>query len=267
MKAFPPNEIEIVGFNGTMLIECGRALLVAQHKPSHRFFKLSLTNQNRAFFTQQEIAAFNQTGRLTLLPKPMSAESIPGFPRAMAIYAKRELLDAAESNLPKSFLGEPFEWQPLSNDTWAACASVDALEQLMESWGRTVLEKADAVLVDYFTPPDPKRRNPELCTQADRLTELALGAAHKQELRHSIYLRSGIALLFSKTPERLMNLYDFVFRHEFKETTWEHFLESLRKLGDVLQTRATILRNGDSDKADGKVPVAAPAVTESTKKH
>lgn len=210
MSRLAYEDLEIVGFDGTVLVECETVLPIARHKPSDQFFKLTTDNSHPdtdtplstqplselevnliSFFSRDEIDAYIQEGRLTLLP-----EAVPAFAGAMVVYVNEEFLVAAGSQLP-----EPFYWQHLSPQTWVACGHQEVLEDLLNHWGTLLLGEATERLEQFFLENDQ-----ELCSYAEHLTDLALCAANDLTLRSRIYLRSGLAVMLSDIPERLDNL-------------------------------------------------------------
>ena len=102
MSRFPYDEVEIVGFEGTVSAECGRALPIGRHKFTGRFFRLSGDDseiEQEVLYTRDEIDSYVEESRLTLLPKPM-----PAFPEAVVIYVTEKFLNAADYRLDDRFV-------------------------------------------------------------------------------------------------------------------------------------------------------------------
>ncbi|HEX8493072.1 MAG TPA: hypothetical protein VF658_09545 [Pyrinomonadaceae bacterium] len=220
------SELEIVGFDGKTRAVCGRFLPLVRHKETDQFFKLSLRDPNaksRAVFSRDEIEIFATEDRLTFLSEP-----VPAFEDALVVYLKSAILDASELPLP-----EPYIWQELSDDTWATCIPKVEAEQLLNDFGQTLMNKATDLLSDFFV-----RRDQDFRAAAKRMTDMAICATTDQELRSRIYLRYGLSVMFSNTPERLDNVYQLIIRREFPTWTWETFQMRLLRFKDMVYARA-----------------------------
>ena len=139
------DQIEIVGFNGVVVSDCGRALAIARNRTSDRYFKLSEPNQlltPQSTYTREEIEAHQKAGRLTLLPKPVC-----GPPASTVVYVTERFIRAfGFSNAGQ--LTHTLDWQRLDGKgvCWAASDAADAIEKQMDEWGKRLLAKADGLL-------------------------------------------------------------------------------------------------------------------------
>lgn len=235
MSSLAFEDLEIVGFDGTVLVECEAVLPVARHKPTDLFFKLvagsdsqRLATEFISFSTKDEIEAYVKEGRLTLLPEPVAA-----FAGAVVVYVDENLLAAADIQLP-----DYIRWQQLMPHVWVGCSTQEVVEDLLDYWATRLMNEATLLLEEFFL-----ENNQKLCKRAEYLTDMALCAAEGATLRARIYLRAGVSIMFSDTPERLDNLYQLTVRHEFKDWTWETFQVRLRRLIDLLKDRASIRRS------------------------
>lgn len=227
MITFPCNydELEIVGFDGTTRAVCGRYLPLVRHKPSDQFFKLSSrneTHQSRPVYTRDEVEHFNAQGRITSIPSP-----VPAFHGAMVIYTSRELFNSVERH--KSSL----DWQEIESQGWVACTTEDKAERYLNSVAWVIMAKAtEELLVFFATQAD------EYQERAERLMKMARTAACEKTLKARVYVRYGLTLKFSKTPERLDNVYQLRISREFPNWTWETFQMRIMRLTEMLQDQA-----------------------------
>src|SRR5687768_12592326 len=107
------DDLEIVGFNGTPLVECGRALPVVRRKSSDRFFKLSVQSGGTPALEcdRRQLQSFSNEGRLTLLARPIPLPIVltAGLGSAsrqpMVLWVSQGLLDAAGCSRPEQFGG------------------------------------------------------------------------------------------------------------------------------------------------------------------
>jgi len=255
MKTLPSDELEIIGFNGAVLSACGRALVVARHKPTGRCFKL----EDRVEFlepttgyTRSEIEPFQEEGCLTLFPTPL-----PILPKARAVYLTEEFVESMELSNP-SDLSQDLSWQEISGTVgkiWAAVADAESVEQRMNEWGRELEAKTDDLLMRFFSEGNQKS-----VRQAERTAKLALCAARDPKLRANIYLGYGAAILLSPTHKRLRNLYQYILRPQIPTWSWDDFREGVLGHVDTLKARERVLRSSRSRRR-GQV---APGTTNPT---
>lgn len=226
-------DLEIAGFEGTVLVECELVLPVIRVKKDDLFFKLTtrlpdvsriegIDADSLIFSTRSEIEALANEGRVTLLTEPF-----PAFPKAVVAYVNNEFLRAANVEIP-NFV----KWQQLSDEVFVFCAPEDTAQQLLDEWATNTMDNATLLLERFFQTQDK-----QLSAQAEHFTDLALCAATDVTLRARIYLRAGLAVMFSEPPERLDNLYQLSVRRKFPDWSWETFQERLRRLADILRIR------------------------------
>src|SRR5205823_1097856 len=111
--------------------------------------------------------------------------------------------------------------------SWVACASEAVVENLLNLWGRRLLERADDTLaqsqVDWVRA---------LCT-----ADLGLCAATEPGLRWRLYLRYAAAQGWSPEPERVRRTFDNFVRREFPPCSWEQFTREHASLSQTLRAR------------------------------
>lgn len=98
------SELEIVGFNGKPLVECGRALPVARRKADGKHCVIDLTNgpENLQWYPQEVADEFANEQRWTLfglplnLPKKCVDETQSLVQQPMVVYTNQKLLDNAD---------------------------------------------------------------------------------------------------------------------------------------------------------------------------
>ena len=232
------DDLEIVGFNGAPLVECGRALPVARRKSTDRFFKLSVQREAAPPLEsdRHQIEAFSKEGRLTLfqhplpLPSGLAAESGDADRQLMILWVTQSFLDTAGCSRPDEHKGEVFVWQQLPEREpafWVACASDAAVEQLLNFWASQLLLRADDLLAqsqqDWARPL--------------RAADLGLCAAVNRTLRWRLWIRYAASLAWSPEPERVRRAFDNFVRVEFPRCSWEDFSREHASLSETLNAR------------------------------
>src|SRR5688572_20215134 len=218
-------QLEIVGFEGTPIVECEMVLPVGRVVVDDVFFKFEGRRSNAfraegidrnkiVFYSREEIQSLVEEGRVTILREPFAAMQTP-----LIAYVYDEFLQAAESRLPDSIPN-----QRLSEHIRVLCGRADALENLLDEWATRLMDNSTAMLERYF-----QEAQLEFSVEAERLTDLALCAATDVTLRARIYLRAGVAIMLSAQPERLDNLYEFSIRQQFPDWSWTSFKERLKR--------------------------------------
>jgi hypothetical protein len=227
-------QLEIVGFEGTPLVECEMVLPVGRVVVDDVFFKFEGRHSNAfraegidrnkiVFYSREEIQSLVEEGRVTILRETFAAMRTP-----LIAYVYDEFLQAAESRLPDSIPN-----QRLSEHIRVLCGRADALEHLLDEWATRLMDNSTAMLEGYF-----HEAQLEFSVEAERLTDLALCAATDVTLRARIYLRAGVAIMLSAQPERLDNLYEFSIRQQFPDWSWTSFKERLKRMVEILRMKA-----------------------------
>ena len=225
------SELEIVGFNGKPLVECGRALPVARRKADGQHCVLDLTNgpENLQWYPQEVGYQFANEHRWTLfgsplnLPKKCFDETQSFVERPMVVYTNQRLLDYADRQfLPEMWNKEYLIWKKLTSshdDYQATCGTSSCIETLMNDWANGLLKRFDAML-------RIGRDNEYLL----RVADFALCAAIDRPVRWEAYLRYSLA----QKPDKVRRTFNSLIGREFKDVTWEDFIENRHKLSDVL---------------------------------
>jgi len=258
LAGVPAEDLEIVGFNGTPSVECGRAIPVARRKSTDAYFRLVLPPGDvfPPTHSAAEIDAFVREGRLTLLTDPLplrpallatGAQRPP--PQPLILWASRDLFDALGGTRPERADGQPLTWRGVREadpPAWASCASQDAVVHLLDFWGRAALLKADGRLRD----PDDQTWG-----AVRRLADVGLCAAVEGPLRYRLYVRYAAALSLSPEPERVRRTFDLLVHKEFPDSTWERFnadfVTLLQTLGASSRLGHTRVASGNGDGWDG----------------
>jgi hypothetical protein len=241
VKEFAYNEIEIGGFNGGATGVCGRAVPIAYVIETGQFFRLidgDGVALAKTLYSSDDIEEWRDHGNLTMLPK-----NVPAFAKATVIYVKKELLDTFGCEQPQDqFNG--LQWQKLQginiqDDTWAACDFLEETERLMNDWGRSLMDKATHSLIEFY-----KVGEESLAREAEHLADLALFAARHKDLRASIYLRYGAALVCLKKFEGFINVYKGSISHEFPGWDWKTLEMQLGHFTSLMRIHSGVLDEG-----------------------
>jgi hypothetical protein len=138
-------ELEIVGFNGSPLVECGRALPVVRRPSDGMYCVLQSlpADSPQSWHTEEEADAYASSGRWTrfltpILVSPTCFSGNDGVPvgQLMVLFADEHMLDTADRLPRPSYChDQQFFWRGLVGhpDTiQAACGSAEAVEQLLD---------------------------------------------------------------------------------------------------------------------------------------
>lgn len=227
------SELEIVGFNGRPLVDCGRALPVARRRSdkTHCVFDLTTGTESLHWHTESEAKHFASEKRWTLFRSPLNVpkgcvnESQPAAVQPMVVYTNQKLLDNADRQfLPESWQDEYLIWKKLEelpDDYQAACATSNTIASLMNHWAEGLLKRFDAMA--------RIGRDHEYLF---RIADFALCAANDRNKRWEAFLRYSIA----QKPEKVQRNFVTIIGREFPNVTWEMFTECRGKLTDVLNT-------------------------------
>lgn len=237
-------DVKVIGFNGSPLDGCGRALPIAHHELENIYFQLPLSDRDEVaperLYTGEEVNNLNRLGRVTLFPRSVEAP-----PHAMVFYITQTFLYAGRWDEPK-VLEPAFEWQELNVEklkdrVWAACATQSAVERVMNRAGLKLMGIATAAL-SFFVSASNEQESDEI----EQVIKMALYAARSKSLRASIFLRYGLLLTLSDRPERLDNLYELFLSRQFPDWTWEAFHKRLEHFANIMRIRTMAVRNGES---------------------
>lgn len=225
-------DLEIVGFNGAPLVECGRSLPVARRKSDgwHCVFQIPKANDAISFYSPEEAESYASLGRWTKirssLALPMSCidPSDGGFSRQpIMIYANDKFLDQAD-RVPRPDLinGEYLIWRRLvgyDDSFQAACGSEESIERLLNEWAQSLMNRFD---IWYYYHRDRE--------YLKYMADFTLCAAKSRELRWKAYLRFASV----QEPEKVRRTFDAFTRREFPGVAWEYYLHQIKELQDVL---------------------------------
>jgi hypothetical protein len=218
------DDLEIVGFNGVPLVECGRALPIVRRKSTDRFFKLLVRSGAAPALEcgRRELEALSNEGRLTLfenplpLPNRLTVESGEAARQPMVLCVSQTFLDAAGCFRPEQQKGEILVWQKLPGHEpvfWVTCASETGVEHLLDFWASRFLPQADDLLAEWQAD----------WAKAFQAADLGLCAAIDRALRWRLWTRYAAALAWSPEPERVRRTFDRLVRLEFPTCSWEDF--------------------------------------------
>jgi len=226
--------LEIVGFNGSPVVECGRALAVARRKADgmHCVLESAGDGTASAWYDEEEAAAFAEARRWSRLreplPLPRSCRPHPDgrlVRQPMMVFAAQALLDTVgRETWPAEFRGELFLWGRLEqydDSIQAACGSAESVESLLDDWGMCLKKRYDAMYHDG--------RDRASCK---RVADFMLCAARTRGLRWQAHLRYAMV----QEPERLRQTFDAFTRNEFPSMPFEAYLEEIKNLDAVLKS-------------------------------
>ncbi|MDA1051264.1 MAG: hypothetical protein O3C40_12400 [Planctomycetota bacterium] len=221
MKELSAIDLEIVGFNGAPLVECGRALPIARRKSdgTHAVLDLSDGVARLNWHSEGEAAALLANGRWTKLEKsvfvPQSCCEGAGqfVNQPMVIYADESMLDTAD-RLPRPPMpsGEYMIWRRLQSHpetVQAACGSAETVEKLLDDWGAALLKRFDAM---YRIGRDDE--------YLKRIADFALCAARNKDLRWRAY--SYFATV--RESVRMRDTFATFIQREFPAANLEDFM-------------------------------------------
>lgn len=226
------DDLEIVGFNGAPLVECGRALPVARRKSGgmHRVLELRDDGSPTNWHSEQEATDYAGAQRWTMFDNPVfvpqsccldGEDSRTCHP--MVVFADETMLDTAD-RLPRPPMpGDDYLiWRKLrgySDRFQAACGSAETIESLLNDWACALLKRFDAM---YSLGRDPE--------YLKRIADFALCAAKDRSLRWRSYLRYATA----QDADRVRSTFEKFTVREFPDVGWEAFIKELLCLRDVL---------------------------------
>jgi hypothetical protein len=228
MNELLSHDLEIVGFNGAPLVECGRALPIARRKSdgAHAVLDLSGGAAGLSWQGEGEAESLLASGRWTKFDRPVfvprtccdgAGQCVVYQP--MVIYADESMLDTAD-RLPRPPLpsGEYLIWRQLPSHpetVQAACASAATVEKLLDEWSDALLKRFDAM---YRIGRDRE--------YLKRIADFALCAAKNKDVRWRAY--SYFATV--QQPDRIRGTFDTFIHREFPDATWEDFVKAAADL-------------------------------------
>jgi hypothetical protein len=226
-------DLEIVGFNGKPLVECGRALPVARRQSDGMYCVLQLPREGAplAWHAEDEAEAYMKSERWTKFASPIVVSRVcftesngRSAEQPMVIFADEGMLDTADRlPRPDSYNDECLFWRRLAGypDTiQAACGSAEAVEQLLDDWARGLLRRFDAM---YHLGREPG--------YLKRIADFALCAAKSRTLRWKAYLRYASV----QDADQVRRTFESFTHREFPNVTWEAFLDEVKGVCDVLR--------------------------------
>jgi hypothetical protein len=214
-----PNDLEVVGFNGTPRVECGRDLAIVRQRSTDRYSRL-VDGVPPPAHTREEIDAFESQGRLTLLPKPINLSRMKDFRRsgmrlAEVVWYKDSFLAELGVIEPPKYPGVLQDWQPVAGGNYrAACASGAGAPGLLNLWGRELLNKSERLL---------PARSDDMWTKIKKLADLGLCASIESRLRYEHYLRYAAAQWVIASPDHARRTFDCFIHREFPQVSWREF--------------------------------------------
>ena len=240
MSQFSLSDIEIIGFDGTVRVECARESAVARHKKTGRYFRfpISETDQQPTEYGKDELVAFRDEHRLTLLPNPVAA-----CEHAMVIYVTGRFLEVYGRENSND-LCEQWQWQklecaPAKASAWAAVVSAEELEERMNTWASDLQNESERLLEDFFLSKNETSRS-----SAENVADIALCAARDSNLRFEIYVRYGAAISLSARHQRTDSLLRYFIAREYPKINQETYFQRVSTLVSSLKVRAVAGQHG-----------------------
>ncbi len=229
--SFPEwNELEIVGFNGAPLVECGRSLPVARRKADrmHCVLELRPGGPPPAWYAEEEAAAYAADQHWTMFEKPLLLPRSCPAPndrfaaQPMVVFADDGFLDYADRiSHCELWDNEYLMWRQLKDhpaSVRAACASAEAVESLLDDWAASLIKRFDATF-----------RLHQDGEYLRRIADYALSAARSRSLRWRAHLRHAAA----QEPDCVRRTFDRVIRREFPAVVWDDFMREVRGFVDA----------------------------------
>ena len=219
ITAFKDKELEIVGFDGAMVSDCGSALPIVHRVGTDIYFsRVSSTapKLSRPVFSGREVDEFTEEGRITRIqPTRYSAD-------ALAVFVKPSISQA----LGHDFDAKGYDWQTLDNGVVVTCTDAASAYALLDSLAEMLMAKAETLLgpltIGGAVEHDSADRK-QVIEKATRLARIAVTTARDAGLRHHVCLRYGLAIRLSAEPRRLNNVYRFVVAKEYPKWSWEEY--------------------------------------------
>ena len=218
MKNFQCNEVVIVGFDGTVGVECGRAAPVAYDRESDRYFKVPGGPGDfkvEAVYTEQEIKEYERAGHLTMLDTTRY-QPVPAFSGVVAVFVTQQLLDAIRHKSPPSLPERDNNWQLLpeseggGESVWVTFLEENVSLRLLDSWAEGLMAECTTLLEAFFLQNEDSSRK-----RAEYLADVGLCTAKDPDLRIALFTLYGLTLKHSLSPGRIESLYDLTVRFEF----------------------------------------------------
>lgn len=235
MSSLQADEIEIVGFNGSPRVECGRSLPVARRKADNAYCVLDLSRGFEAMIwhNSNETAEFAASARWAELHKPVAVPRTCIDPETNAIthqpvviFENDLLLDVADRiPRPDHHDGHYLQWQPLKEaypGYFAACASAECVEAILNIWAEGLLTRFDAMIGSARNRTDLKR-----------IADFALCAARSRDLRWKAFLRYASV----QESGKVKSTFDRFIHAEFPQVAWDDFIRELKSLRDVWEAQ------------------------------
>ncbi|MHB1561691.1 MAG: hypothetical protein ACYC61_29935 [Isosphaeraceae bacterium] len=232
LKPTQVDDVDIVGFNGPPLVECGRALPVVRRRSDgmHCVLDLARAGGALAWHDADEADDFVKAKRWTRFGEPLhlpssctgqSNGSLSCQP--MIVYATLPFLDTAGQVVwPVQFQGHGLTWLDLEGigEIRAACAPDATVHALLDDWAMGLKRRFDAMHQSGSEPASLKR-----------VADFMLVAARSRPLRWQAYLRFAAF----QEPERLQRTFAAFVRPEFPDATWQGYLDEIHSLLEVLR--------------------------------
>ena len=227
------SDYEIVGFDGTPKIECGRSLPILRHRSTDTYgipLNAAASPTDLSTFTRGDFSSWATEGRITKLPKP-----IPSFHQAVALYIRADFLKQGRLSLRSIAPKMKLHWQALpetSPPAWATIVPSAASTALLDNWAAHFRDLSTRLLERHLASPDENKRR-----QAESAAQVARAAAVTPRLRSEVLLRHGLAVFLSPTPERLNTITNIIVRKELPQWRPDDFMALVRYLRDLLSAR------------------------------
>jgi hypothetical protein len=221
-----PNDLEVVGFNGTPRVECGRDLAIVHQRSTDRYSRL-VDGVLPPAHTREEIDAFESQGRLTLLPNPIDLSRMTPFRRAgmrlaEVVWYKDSFLAELGVTEPPKYPGVLQDWQHFAAGNYrATCASGAGAPGLLNLWGRELLNKSQRLLPTL---------SKEIWAKIKKLADLGLCASIESRLRYEHYRRYAAAQCVISGTDHARRTFDCFIHREFPKMSWREFETAAKSL-------------------------------------
>ncbi len=218
--AFNEQNLEVIGLDSVLPIEVGISSVIVRDTVTDACFVYTDNFQNGDIVetvSRENIEQANETGHLTLLPKPLAFK-----PNQRVMYIKEnavaEICDTPELYLQSKGYS-PVNFFKDGCNYFLLFGEYDGLLAFSDELAGKFLGKADLYLREFISG-----KNQNSAKEAERLSDYGIVSAKSPALKWKAYLSKAATFLVQEKSTELINLYEFGISMEFKiEITRQQF--------------------------------------------
>ena len=225
------DDIEVIGLNGSTLVECGTSLPIARRRCDGMICSFVIGTVPLQWLPGAEFDRLIDEGRVcpfeSPIPLPSPAVGADAV-QPLVVYLNEQFVTTGGLVLPSTWQETSCVWTRLRGEpveTWATCLPEHLAKGMLDDWAERLLVQLDRGIADTATGSNTAKLL--------RLADLGLCAATNQLLRWRLYLRYGAAM----EPDRVRRTFDSFIQREFPTCTWKFYLKELKDCRAVLLTR------------------------------